>query len=222
MEIKDIIKKYFNTDLGFGKYKQIALDLLKQTIDILEEFEINYFIISGTLLGYVRHNDFIPWDDDIDLIVDNSIFDKLPAIMKKYNNIISIVSAGYIIKTCFKDREIYLPYCQWPKFMLNKDDKYFFPFIDLFIYTKENNNTQISFFNKQWNIINFFPAKKVLFNNIIVSIPAVPDYFLKINYGNTYMTILKSNHWHHKTESYCWDIKTITMDEYLNNCLCDV
>jgi lipopolysaccharide cholinephosphotransferase len=65
-----IADKYFNSELGFGKSKQTAIELLKITIDILNEFNINYFLISGTLLGYARHNDFIPWDDDIDLIVE--------------------------------------------------------------------------------------------------------------------------------------------------------
>ena len=67
---QQIIKQYFNEERGFGKYKPIAINLLKKTIEILEEYDINYFLISGTLLGYIRHNDFIPWDDDIDLIVD--------------------------------------------------------------------------------------------------------------------------------------------------------
>ena len=50
---------------GFGQYKNVAIDLLKKTIDILNEFDINHLLISGTLLGYVRHNDFIPWDEKL-------------------------------------------------------------------------------------------------------------------------------------------------------------
>ena len=44
---------------GFGQYKNVAIDLLKKTIDILNEFDINHLLISGTLLGYVRHNDSV-------------------------------------------------------------------------------------------------------------------------------------------------------------------
>lgn len=60
-------------NVGFGEHKNIAIKLLEETINILEKNNIDYYLISGTLLVYVRHNDFIPWDDDIDLIVSNDI-----------------------------------------------------------------------------------------------------------------------------------------------------
>ena len=53
-----LVNKYFNDSLGFSEHKQTAIDLLSITTKILDEFNIEYFLISGTLLGYIRHNDF--------------------------------------------------------------------------------------------------------------------------------------------------------------------
>lgn len=47
--------------------KQISLELFKCFIKICEELNLNYYVLGGTLLGAVRHNGFIPWDDDIDV-----------------------------------------------------------------------------------------------------------------------------------------------------------
>ena len=47
-------------------------NLLKQTVELLEKYNIRYWITGGTLLGAVRHNGFIPWDDDVDLCVDET------------------------------------------------------------------------------------------------------------------------------------------------------
>ena len=182
---------------SFGEYRGAAINLLKNTIDILNEYNINYFLISGTLLGYVRHNDFIPWDDDIDLIVDKSIIDKLPEIYKKYNYSFLNIE-NHFIKICNKN-SINVNRDDYNKYLLNQDDKYTWPFIDLFIYTIENN--KILFFDKSWDIEHFFPANKVNFININVNIPINPDYFLKINFGYDYMTTIKSNSYCHKTET---------------------
>ena len=212
MEKQKEIHKYFSDDLGFSKSKSTAINLLKETIAFLDEFGIDYFLISGTLLGLVRHNDFIPWDDDIDLLVDSSIVEKLPLIMKKYDHKINFIKKDTVIKTCFPDKDINLNYKYWTNYLLKKNTFYYWPFIDLFIYKKDVYN--IDFFAKKWDIKAFFPIKKVLFNNITVSIPNNPDIFLSKNYSPDYMTKLVSSSWNHKKEINIPKKITCTMEEY--------
>ena len=122
---------------GFGQYKNVAIELLKKTISILNEFNINHCLISGTLLGYVRHDDFIPWDDDIDLLVDETLIDKLDLISEKYPEINLFKGTKYdSTKICFSDG-MEIPenenVIEWRKKAV-KGDKYSWPFIDLFTY----------------------------------------------------------------------------------------
>lgn len=191
------VSKYFNENNGFGKHTKIAIDILKQTIKILEKFNITYFLISGTLLGHVRHNGFIPWDDDIDLIVDETILEKLPLIYKKYkNNLVFYNRENFLIKTCFKDKVF--PIIGHKNFLLNKNDVYNWPFVDLFVYRQVGN--KINFFGKDWEHDSFFPLVKKEFMGLVVSIPRYPHYFLKINFGDDYMEVLKSSTFIHKYE----------------------
>lgn len=131
---------YFDESLGFGEKKSEAIRLLKTTLDILNEFEIQHMLISGTLLGYIRHNDFIPWDDDIDILVDNSILYKKELIAKKYGNINLFYKTKYdSIKICFANSTP-IPDSTWNDFlikgMIDTKKNYGFPFVDMFIFER--------------------------------------------------------------------------------------
>ena len=69
------MKKEENTEI---KEMQIMLlDMLKWFHGFCEENKITYYVLGGTMLGAIRHNGYIPWDDDIDLGIPREDYNRL-------------------------------------------------------------------------------------------------------------------------------------------------
>ena len=49
--------------------QKVLLMILKDFIKICEINNLTYYAHGGTALGAIRHNGFIPWDDDIDVVM---------------------------------------------------------------------------------------------------------------------------------------------------------
>lgn len=63
-----------------SKMKQIwavELDLLNEFSTVCEKNKLKWFVHAGTMLGAVRHHGFIPWDDDIDVVMPRTDYEKL-------------------------------------------------------------------------------------------------------------------------------------------------
>ena len=57
------------------------LQMMKELHSFLEQNEIAYSLSSGSLLGAIRHHGFVPWDDDIDLMMDRANYTRLLDIL---------------------------------------------------------------------------------------------------------------------------------------------
>lgn len=57
--------------------QQSLMALLNQIIDFFESEGIQYYLLGGTAIGALRHGGFIPWDDDIDIMLDMENYKKL-------------------------------------------------------------------------------------------------------------------------------------------------
>ena len=55
----------------------MELDMVEKFVAVCQEHNLEYMIMGGTLLGAVRHKGFIPWDNDIDILMPRKDFNKL-------------------------------------------------------------------------------------------------------------------------------------------------
>ena len=76
----------------------IELDLFVEFDRVCKKYGIKYMASGGTMLGAVRHKGFIPWDDDMDLMMFRSEWEKLCAVAEKE------FKAPYFFQTGFTDK----------------------------------------------------------------------------------------------------------------------
>lgn len=64
--------------------RSILLELLLHLRDICQKEHVQYFMFYGTLLGSIRHGGFIPWDDDIDVVMFEHDIENFIKVFEKY------------------------------------------------------------------------------------------------------------------------------------------
>ena len=90
------MEKYYISE----ETKSQLIHIIKTFHNLASKHKLEYWIDGGTILGAIRHNGFIPWDDDIDLSILNKnshLLKKIFNELKKYNLSYTKTFYGYKI-----------------------------------------------------------------------------------------------------------------------------
>lgn len=79
---KSKIRNYFKIPSMVKRAWVAAMEVLEVVIDVCEKNNIQYFADGETMLGVLRHEGFIQWDDDIDTCLLRKDYNKLIQALK--------------------------------------------------------------------------------------------------------------------------------------------
>lgn len=98
-----------NLEKHLSKLRQLQLceiEILNEFMRLCEKYELRYYLVGGTLLGAVRHQGFIPWDDDIDVAMPREDYNRFSKICMKE------LSADYFYQCSETDPYYFLTYAK--------------------------------------------------------------------------------------------------------------
>jgi hypothetical protein len=200
------------TDCFFSPFLLKGLELLLTDINkICSDLKMPYWLDGGSLLGAIRHKSFIPWDDDIDMGIIYSDFEKnksrFKQRLKKKGYDMKPGKGGYLepITTLDGKEEKVQPYWQiffspekYDKLIkelkpqypdestkyLSKEPR---PFLDVLVWYKKTKKT-MNLVGNYWGYKDFptsviLPVKKMTILGNSISIPRQYKKYLELEYG---------------------------------------
>lgn len=143
-------------------------EILFEFDKICKENSISYWLDFGTLLGAKRHSGCIPWDDDVDVAMLESDFEKLKLCKSNFNENIKL------------DLD-----CEIGRVKSEKG------IMDIFVYVQKDNRLKTRNFFSRIKNFNFsipknvvFPLEEIEYSNKLLSCPHNTDLYLRARYGN--------------------------------------
>lgn len=97
----------YTVTCGTKKLWAVELDLLREFLDFCRRNSLRCWAEGGTLLGAVRHKGFIPWDDDIDLMMPRDDYDRMISLGN------SQFHPPYFLQTAYTDTGYYRSHAQF-------------------------------------------------------------------------------------------------------------
>lgn len=165
-------------------YEQ-RLKCMKKVIEVLDDLKIEYIAEGGTLLGAVRHKGFIPWDDDIDLLLYNTE-------KSTKNDIIALLTPRLDEYSIRDDPEL-VDYIQ----ITNKENSRNLVDLMMIPYPFIPYGTTSKYFDLGKSS-NIHPITKVQFEDTTINIPIKANEYLDVYYPNWNVEgLLYTDRYHH-------------------------
>lgn len=88
------------------RLKNILLNMLDEFILICKKYNLKYTLLGGSVLGAIRHGGIIPWDDDIDIGMPRSDYEKLLSIAD------NVLGTKYKLVSAYNDKDYVYPFAK--------------------------------------------------------------------------------------------------------------
>ena len=83
----DYKSRIISGDVTTGALQEKSLEIFKYFQKICKENNLRYWVGGGTLIGALRHQGFIPWDDDIDVFMPRPDYEKFYQIWNQVGDL---------------------------------------------------------------------------------------------------------------------------------------
>ena len=101
---------FYMEEMSVDEVKTMQFGILMEVASFCQDNGIDYFLGGGTLLGAVRHKGFIPWDDDIDILMPRPDYDRFIRSFNKQIRMLKVcayeIDSSYVYpfaKVCHTD-----------------------------------------------------------------------------------------------------------------------
>ncbi|MCW1962534.1 LicD family protein [Chryseobacterium viscerum] len=191
------IEKIKKINLWEERHKEQAVEILKYLGEKAKELNLSLFAHAGTLLGIIRHDDIMPWDDDIDLCIDeNEIQLLLRAVENdniiKYTKRIWHKTGSEYYKFFYKDGEYKEGY------------DYTFPFVDIWLLFHKEESSYMTSDGYEVPMADYFPGKAYELYKAPILVPHNHESILQKMYKN-WDKYIKVFSWSHRKKENCID-----------------
>lgn len=188
-----------------------SFEFLKFMTDKFDEWNIPYWLESGTLLGAYRHENFIENDNDIDIGVDVRYINDINLLLESleiqdFIQIYHYMHQGVDVSDKIKKLSYkkHIDNCKW---------------MDIYFFKKRGNIYENCLFSDENNSKVKTPSScietldKIKIKSFYFSCPSNPDTVLKLRYGKNYMIPQRRCE---ELDKEWWQIEDNVTDEFLN------
>lgn len=144
-------------ELTLKETQQVSFEILKRIKGLCDKLGLKYVLAWGTLIGAIRHHGFIPWDDDVDIMMPRPDHDKLIHYMLTHKEEIAPLQV-FNSETC-KDYPYLLTRISDSRYVVHTDNEKDFGlgvFVDIYIEEGAGNSKEqaLSILNKTHGLVS--------------------------------------------------------------------